>query len=151
MTGLIIGKFCPPHKGHKLLIDTGTAETDALTVLVCASAADPLPIDLRLEWLREMHPTVDFQVIFPDTFDRSDANAWVAASLERISGKPDLVFSSEEYGILYAEILGAGHRMIDKERVLISCTASEILQDPSRNLHYLEEPVRRYFDAGIGN
>ena len=34
--GLVIGKFYPPHRGHKYLIDVATAQADQLDVIVCA-------------------------------------------------------------------------------------------------------------------
>ena len=33
--GLIVGKFYPPHRGHKHLIDTARAQVDDLAVIVC--------------------------------------------------------------------------------------------------------------------
>ena len=34
-TGVVIGKFYPPHRGHKHLIDTAQAQADQVTVIVC--------------------------------------------------------------------------------------------------------------------
>ena len=32
--GFVVGKFYPPHRGHKLLIDTARAQVDRLIVLL---------------------------------------------------------------------------------------------------------------------
>ena len=37
--GLVVGKFYPPHRGHKLLIDTALAGVDEVHVIVCDSRA----------------------------------------------------------------------------------------------------------------
>ncbi len=44
--GLVIGKFYPPHKGHTFLIDTGRAQVDELTVIVCDRSDHGAPHDL---------------------------------------------------------------------------------------------------------
>ena len=38
-TGVVVGKFRPPHRGHKLLIDTAAASVDRLFVLSSAAAS----------------------------------------------------------------------------------------------------------------
>jgi cytidyltransferase-like protein len=58
-TGLIIGKFLPPHTGHQYLIDFARNWVDRLTVLVCSLAAEPIPGAMRHAWMREMFPAVN--------------------------------------------------------------------------------------------
>ena len=41
--GLVIGKFYPPHRGHKFLIDTALSQVDYLDVLVCVRAEQAIP------------------------------------------------------------------------------------------------------------
>ena len=48
--GLLIGKFLPPHQGHRQLIDFARSFCDQVTVLVCSLAAEPIPGDLRCAW-----------------------------------------------------------------------------------------------------
>jgi len=143
-TGLIIGKFCPPHKGHRFLIDAALKETGSLTVLLCNSAADSIPAEQRLAWLRSWYPQVRFLEIYPDRFDRQSAQAWVDTTLEAIGTAPDLIFSSEAYGEQYAEMLGATHRMIDRERATVPCSAGSILADPAGNSQFIDPEVLKY-------
>ena len=42
-TGVVIGKFYPPHRGHKYLIDTAAGQVERLTVIVCARAGQTIP------------------------------------------------------------------------------------------------------------
>ncbi len=143
--GLIIGKFLPPHLGHSYLISTGHAQVDTLTVLICESETDPIPVRLREMWLHQSHPYITTHILNQDAFDRNDPHAWIEATQKLIIHKPDWVFSSEEYGILYAELLGCSHMMVDKDRVTIPCSGSTIRENPLQYLEYLEEPVAEYY------
>ena len=53
-TGVVIGKFYPPHRGHKYLIDAAAARVEQLTVVVCGKLEQLLPGELRAAWLREI-------------------------------------------------------------------------------------------------
>ena len=73
--GVVIGKFLPPHRGHKLLIDTATGEAREVVVIVCAKPTDPVPGERRGEWMREIHPSVRVMVI-DDRYDENDTRIW---------------------------------------------------------------------------
>lgn len=55
--GLVIGKFYPPHRAHKFLIDAALVQVDHLDVLICVRPEQTIPRQLRAQWLREMHPS----------------------------------------------------------------------------------------------
>ena len=61
--GLVIGKFYPPHRGHKLLIDEAVAQSERAVVIVCGKPTDAIPGELRGQWLQEIHPAADVMVI----------------------------------------------------------------------------------------
>ena len=54
--GLVLGKFLPPHAGHHELVDFALERCERVTVLVLGAAAEPIPLSLRREWMRERHP-----------------------------------------------------------------------------------------------
>ena len=145
MYGLIIGKFHPPHKGHRFLIDTATSEVDQLTILLCDSHDFSIPVESRMKWLRQLHPHADIRVLNQDAFDNDDANNWIKATLDIIGEPPDCVFSSEDYGIQYADQLGCQHRMVDKERTTVPVSGREFWKNPKAHLDYLEPLVAEYF------
>ncbi|HOF86719.1 MAG TPA: adenylyltransferase/cytidyltransferase family protein, partial [Armatimonadota bacterium] len=58
-TGVVIGKFYPPHQGHHYLINTALARCDRVAVLVCWKPEQTVPIDVRVAGLREEHPTAE--------------------------------------------------------------------------------------------
>ncbi len=50
MRGLIVGKFYPPHRGHKFLIDTALAGADEVHVIVCDRPGEDPPAPRRAAW-----------------------------------------------------------------------------------------------------
>ena len=113
--GLVIGKFYPPHRGHKFLIDTASAQVDHLTVVVCGKDSQAIPARLRAAWLREIHPQVEVIEIV-DTLGDDDSPGWAAHTREFLGYTPDVVFTSEDYGDAYAHHLGCRHVLVDKAR-----------------------------------
>jgi HTH-type transcriptional repressor of NAD biosynthesis genes len=142
--GLVIGKFLPPHRGHKLLIDTATACSEQAVVIVCAKPSDPIPGELRGQWLREIHPSARVMVI-DDRYDEQDSRVWAENTKRWLGRTPDAVFSSETYGDAYASLMGAAHVSVDpvRERVPISGTA--VRRDPYASWDFLEPPVRAWY------
>ena len=55
-TGLIIGKFMPPHLGHLYLVEQARSRVEQLTVILFTRPRDPVPGELRLRWLQELLP-----------------------------------------------------------------------------------------------
>jgi HTH-type transcriptional repressor of NAD biosynthesis genes len=109
-TGVVIGKFLPPHRGHKHLIDTAAAAVDHLDVIVCARDGQPINGPTRAAWLREIHPGVSVVLVrddIPDDQGMTTSKAWAERTIAALGGAPDVVFTSEEYGPRYARLLGA--------------------------------------------
>jgi NadR type nicotinamide-nucleotide adenylyltransferase len=141
---VVIGKFYPPHRGHKHLIDTAQAQSRRVTVIVCERPTDTIPGALRSAWLREIHPTAEVMLI-DDRYDENDTAVWAANTLRWLGGPPDAVFTSEDYGDPYARALGCVHVSVDKARNAVPCSGSAIRRDPYANWQYLEPPVRTWF------
>ena len=53
---LIVGKFFPPHVGHEYLVRTALQFSRRVTVLVLAASSEPLPMEIRAQWLRQCFP-----------------------------------------------------------------------------------------------
>jgi HTH-type transcriptional regulator, transcriptional repressor of NAD biosynthesis genes len=143
-SAVVIGKFYPPHRGHHFLINTATAQTEQVTVIVCHKAEHAIPGELRGSWLREIHPGVDVRVI-DDAYDDHDSALWARLTREWLGDVPDAVFTSEDYGDRYAACLGSTHVQVDKARVTVPCSGSAIRLDPFAHWDYLEPPVRFWF------
>ncbi|MDO8507373.1 MAG: AAA family ATPase [bacterium] len=144
-TGLIVGKFYPPHKGHGYLIETALSRVKKLTIIVCGKKKeDKIDPDLRGAWLRELYPKAQVMVI-EDTLDQDDSKAWAEASIAWLGYKPDVVFTSEDYGDPWSRYLGSEHTQVDKERKTVPICATLIRANPYKYWQFLEDPVRAYF------
>jgi HTH-type transcriptional regulator, transcriptional repressor of NAD biosynthesis genes len=146
--GLVIGKFYPPHRGHKYLIETAQAQVDHLVVLICEKPEQRISGALRAAWLREIHPEADVQII-PDILDGDDSAGWAAYTRNWLGYTPDVVFTSEDYGDRYASYLGCRHVLVDRERRKISISATMIWANPLSHWEFLEPCVRGYFALRI--
>lgn len=139
--GLVIGKFLPPHRGHKLLIDTALAQSERVVVIVCAKPSDYAPGELRGAWLREIHPEANVMVI-DDCYDENDSHIWASNTLGWLGRAPDAVFTSEEYGERYAALMGSRHVPVDPPRLRVPVSGTAVRRDAFANWDYLEAPVR---------
>lgn len=147
-TGVVIGKFYPPHRGHKYLIDTAAATVEQLTVIVCGKPEQTIPGELRAAWLREIHPGVSVLAI-DDHYPDDDSRLWAELTIGWLGYTPDVVFTSEDYGEAYAHFLGCRHVLVDRARTTVPCSGTAIRADPLVHWDYLEPPVRAYLAKRI--
>jgi NadR type nicotinamide-nucleotide adenylyltransferase len=136
-SGLVVGKFYPPHLGHLNLIEAAAAQCRQVSVLVMAARAETVPLADRVAWLRAACgglPAVtvagapcDVPVDFVSETVWTAQVAVMTAALEG-SGLPwpDAVFSSEPYGDELADRLGARHVCVDPDRITVPVSASQI-------------------------
>src|SRR4051794_34695897 len=149
-TGMLLGKFLPPHLGHVYLVEFASRYVDQLTVVVCSLAREPIPGELRYRWMRELFP-FDNVVHLTDELpqepkEHPDFWALWKASLERVlPGRPDFVFASEDYGRKLAEVLGGEFVPVDRDRVAVPVSGTAIRTDPMRHWDYIPRCVRPYF------
>jgi HTH-type transcriptional regulator, transcriptional repressor of NAD biosynthesis genes len=149
-TGMILGKFMPPHRGHQRLIDFARERVAELTVLVCSLEREPIPGRRRYEWMKEMCP--DARVIHVTDENPSEPHEdprfweiWTATVRRHLPAGPDVVFTSEAYGDELARRLGARHVAFDPGRQQVPVSASAIRADPYANWRFIPECVRPYF------
>jgi len=149
-TGLIIGRFCPPHLGHSHLIDSATPQVDRLVVFVNARTSEPIPGALRAGWLAELHPQVHVVLVehdLPTDFNDPELwNRWMAmfrnAWPEPVG--PHVVFSSEPYGSELARRFGAAEVCVDPGRATVPISATMIREEPLAHLDMLAPVVREW-------
>jgi HTH-type transcriptional regulator, transcriptional repressor of NAD biosynthesis genes len=146
--GLVIGKFYPPHLGHKFLIDTASAQVERLDVLICARPEQTIPGELRAQWLREIHPTACVRAI-EDPGEDENSQFWAKYTIQILGRAPDVVFTSEDYGEAYARFLNCRHVMVDRKRACVPISARAIRNAPSRYWDYMEPCVRAYYAKRI--
>jgi len=142
--GLVIGKFYPPHRGHKFLIDTALAQVDHLDVLVCVRSDQTISGELRRQWLQEIHPAAHVRAI-EDPGQDDNSKFWAEYTVGILGKAPDVVFTSEEYGDAYAQFMGCRHVLVDRQRVHVPVSATAVRAAALRHWEFLEPCVRAYF------
>ena len=124
--GVIIGKFYPPHVGHRHLIARAAEQSVRLAVVVLGSRFESISIGDRVKWLAEEFASTNVTVIGmrdDAPVDYSSAAMWkahneslrLALKMHGITSV-DAVFSSEEYGGQLAADFGAVHVPVDPSR-----------------------------------
>ena len=143
--GLVVGKFYPPHRGHKYLIDTALSQCEELTVILCWKKNETISGLLRATWLQKIHPTAHVKVVEDNKLDDDDSEGWAKFTLSILGYVPDAVFTSEAYGDPYASFMGTTHVLVDKERTFIPISATIVRKNPLASAKFLDPCVRAYF------
>jgi cytidyltransferase-like protein len=152
-TGLIVGRFDPPHLGHSFMIDWAAQRCDRLVVFVNTRDGEAAPGRLRAGWLAELHPHVTVvQVAHELDNDWDDEDLWARwIALFRHHWPhdvgPHVVFSSDGYISELARRLGADAVVVDADRATVPISATMIRTAPAEHLHRLAPPVRGWVEA----
>jgi HTH-type transcriptional repressor of NAD biosynthesis genes len=158
--GLVMGKFYPPHAGHRLLVHAAAAACERVTVLVLAHPAESIPLEDRVAWLRKIHRDAPQVVVHgamdAHPIDYDDSAVWdlhidlIRAKLAEVTPVPvSAVFCSEPYGPELARRLGARCVDVDPTRVLRPMSGTAVRRDLVRSWEYLDEPVRAGLAARV--
>lgn len=139
--GVVVGKFYPFHKGHAYLIETAKAQVDQLIVLVCDKSDQIFTGEERVLWIREAFPDVDVRVM-RDIMNDDDSELWARYTIHFLGFRPDVVFTSEDYGAPWAKYLECRHVLVDQPRNTIPISATKVRKHPLQEWQYLSEPVR---------
>ncbi|MFI8186560.1 AAA family ATPase [Actinacidiphila glaucinigra] len=146
--GLVLGKFYPPHAGHHHLVRSAAARCRRLTVLVCASAVESVPLAERVAWMREVHPEAGIDIVgavddIPvDYTDPAVWDAHMAIFRAAVPEPVDAVFTSEPYGEELARRFGAVPVTVDLRRTAHPVSGTAVREDPVACWHHLAAPVR---------
>ncbi len=147
-TAIVVGKFYPPHAGHHYLIDTALAHADHVTVMVCDAEGQSIPAKLRASWLREAHPAAHIRVI-EDIGKDDDSVAWAAYTIQLLGYKPDVAFTSEEYGTPWSKAMQCEHYLVDIDRKKYPVSGTKVRGNPYAYWEFLSPPVRAYYAKRI--
>ncbi|NNE41690.1 MAG: AAA family ATPase [Marinicaulis sp.] len=152
--GLFLGKFMPPHRGHRFVCETALNMVDELTVLVCSTDAEPIDGALRAAWMAKAIPGANIVHMHRDIpqgpADHPDFwEIWEAAIREHAPQPISHVFGSEPYIFRLANDLNATPVMIDPDREIYPVAASDIRDDPAEHWRDLLAPARPYFQKRL--
>ena len=154
-TGLVLGKFLPLHQGHIALVQFALQNCDKLILLLCSTANEPIPGEIRKGWLASTFGTdvrVQIEHIqyneqeLPNTSVSSqEVSALWGAYINKSFPGIDIFISSETYGDYLADYLHIEHTSFDKERSQVSISASAILLNPFRQWSFISGAAKPWF------
>lgn len=140
--GVVVGKFCPLHKGHELLINRALAECAEVMIISYTSVNYGFPAGLRERWLKALFPTAKVVVKssgMPDDDADGDLHrAFCAGIMRENDFIPDAIFSSEDYGHGFAAFVSSAfgaavsHVSVDVARTAVPISGSA-MRSYSRN------------------
>jgi HTH-type transcriptional repressor of NAD biosynthesis genes len=151
-SGLIIGRFDPPHLGHSYMIEWARERCEQLVVFVNTKQGEAAPGHLRAQWLQDLHPEVMVVQVEHDLHnDWDDQELWakwinLLRSKWPLANGPEVVVSSDFYISELAQRLGAEPVVCDPERMNVPISATLIRNDPATHLERLAPSVRDWVE-----
>ena len=149
-TGVILGRFMPPHEGHVALVRTASYLVDCLTIILAASDSDPIAPAIRKEWMKELFPKANVIVCNngPEQLPTNDPK-W-AKLIRGFHPEPiDRVIGSEGYFVDLAKALNAQHFILDPMWMAYPANSIEIREDPFDHWQSIPDSVRPYFQKRL--
>ena len=158
--GFVLGKFMPPHAGHVTLIQSANALVDELTILVCSLSDDPIPGEMRLNWMKGLFPGCRVlshcePVPQHPREDRDFWQIWKRVVAQHHPEPIDYVFAGEPYGAKLASHIGGtfvplGGRVLDADQDGVGgLSGAAIRADPWTFWDYLPNPVRSHYGLTV--
>lgn len=141
--GLVVGKFSPPHQGHKYLIDTAIANCNHVVLIGYSNPTLGISAKDKFNILSRNFPTCYLMVLESGFCPHNDDSELshrkhCAELIHKHYDKPiDAVFSSESYGDGFAEYLTnyfthpCESVIVDINRTTVDVSATRIRNDPS--------------------
>ena len=175
--GLVVGKFCPLHLGHELLIRRAAQACEELLVVSYTKPEFPGLEPARREgWLRAQFPQAHVVVLddgrladlcaargvpartLPRNDDAGDEHrhfmGWLCWTV--LDLPVDAVFSSEDYGPGFAQLLqqhyamgAVAHVSVDQARNTVPVSGTAVRSDPYAHSAFLSPVVRASFVARV--
>lgn len=170
--GLVVGKFCPLHRGHMHLIQRAVDACDAVLVLSYTKPGfEGHDRARRQHWLDTVFPQVRALVVDDASladlcrerglaprvlpYDDDDAEvhrafcAWLCADVCEVT--VDAVFTSEDYGDGFARSLSrcfgqvVDHVCVDRARLAVPISGTRVRADPHGHRGFLHPAVYASF------
>jgi NadR type nicotinamide-nucleotide adenylyltransferase len=139
--GVTVGKFNPPHLGHLHLIETAASQVDHLYVILGDRPDQTIPATRRQAWLEDVVPANVTILITPDNLPAAN-EPWAERALEVLPARPDLAFTSEDWGEEWAALMGATHVPVDPDRTRFPISADVLRDDLGANFSWLAPAAR---------
>ena len=148
--GFVTGSFRPMHKGHEALINYAKSNCDELTILITTLPDEIIPYKYRLKWVLSTYLDDPKVQIIADTIKEPDLrgdglSGWWGMYVTQKFGHFDRVFTSEDYGDVFAKAMNAEHWRFDQARNIVPVSATLIRQKPLKYWDYINNFAKDYF------
>jgi HTH-type transcriptional regulator, transcriptional repressor of NAD biosynthesis genes len=166
VTNIVLGKFYPPHAGHKYLIDFSkhyASFSSARTyVLVAGLKSEKIPVKDRFKALCEhydydphtkkgtkgvsIHWADDDMPQTPEESPDNFFKLWryyIESKLNYMIDRRDILFASESYGAPLAKEIGCQFVPVDINRTNVNISGTEIRNNFGENFSSIIKPMRR--------
>ncbi|WPU98251.1 adenylyltransferase/cytidyltransferase family protein [Mucilaginibacter sp. cycad4] len=153
--GLVIGKFLPLHIGHMALIDYALAHCDELEVVIGASDDEPIPGEVRLEWLKQTYAgnnkvkpillSYDEAMLTGHAESIENMSRLWASYLKKSLPPIDVIFASESYGAYMGRFLDCESVIYEEPCKIVPVPAAKIREEPASYWHLLPDAVQDYY------
>lgn len=153
-TSLVLGKFCPLHKGHLYVIETASVNSERLYVVVDNTMDEVIPVSSRAAWVREEFPdavVLELPKLLPQSPEETDMfwDIWREELEKILPEKIECVFASEPYGLRLGKELDADFYPVDVSRSNFPVSATAIRQDLIGNWDMLADSAKRELGVKI--
>ncbi len=154
-SGLVFGKFLPLHEGHIHLMNFAQASVHRLTILVCTLQREPIPGEIRYQWVKEMFPHANVVHHYADIPQEPHEHPdfwtlWHESIKRHCPGEEfDALFGSEDYGWQMAKTMSIRYIPVNRIRNLVPVSGTMLRNDPMHHWQYLPHVVRPYFAKRI--
>jgi HTH-type transcriptional repressor of NAD biosynthesis genes len=144
-TGVMLGKFMPPHFGHVFSVETALAHCDKVHLLVYTMKGEPLEGFSRYDALRSHFISEDRLIItwveknLPQE-PHEDPNFWDIWKHQvesDVQEKIDCFFGSENYVKTMGEICNCDHFIVNIDRKIVPISGTSCRENTSDEWEYI--------------
>ena len=153
---LVLGKFYPPHNGHLYLIDSAFEQSETVHVLMCSLKSETIPGEDRFKWLSKIYENnPNINIIHCDDelpqYPEEDPDFWGIwyRTVYKYIKKLDAVFTSEDYGEPFANVLNIEHVLVDKKRLVVPVSGTLIRNCPFDHWEHIPRVARDNFKKKV--
>ena len=130
--GVIIGKFLPLHNGSLTLCKVAQTLSDNLVIIILNAQNDPIPLELRINWLKQEFPKAMIEKISEENLfpDEDKVNFILSSISKKLVTCKFHIYSSNAYIANLAEKLRLKFTVLDPNRLAQNIISKSILCDP---------------------
>ena len=111
-------------------------------MLLCAREDQSLQAAKRREWLLDAAPS-NVEVLVTSDDLPAENPPWAGRALSVLPERPDVAFTSEDWGEGWARLMGAEHVLVDRDRLAFPISGTELRADLGEHFHWLLPEARR--------